>query len=176
MIKGDQMHVALAITADRCELAGVYDAVAGKELMGDLLPLWTLKALTPDQNDLVIESTAVPSALASEPEQNGGAVRFAIGWKNAATAPMAFTARSEMTLEGRRLAMNLSVDNQSLEVVLAEVVFPPMAFQRLAQGTDALVVPFFYGEARPDAVRGNAFYSGLYPSAHATLQFGAYYD
>ena len=176
VIKGDQMHVALAITADRCELAGVYDAVAGKELMGDLLPLWTLKALTPDQNDLVIESTAVPSALASEPEQNGGAVRFAIGWKNAATAPMAFTARSEMTLEGRRLAMNLSVDNQSPDVVLAEVVFPSISFQRLAQGTDTLIVPYFYGEARPDAVGGNTFYSGAYPSAHATMQFGAYYD
>lgn len=176
VIKGDQMFAALAITADRCELVGVYDAVSGKELMGDLLPLWTLKALTSDQKDLAIESTAVPSMLASEPERKGGAVRFAISWKNAATSPMAFTARSEMTLEGRRLTMNLSVNNQSPDVVLAEVVFPSISFQRLAQGTDTLVVPYMYGEARRDAVRGNAFYSAAYPSSHATMQFGAYYD
>jgi hypothetical protein len=178
IIKGEQMHVALAVTGDRCELAGVYDAVAGKELLGDLISLWSLKALTADKKDLVVESSSVPSALAAEPVRDGGAVRFALAWKHVATTaePVAFTVRSQMTLEGRRLSMNLTVDNQSPDIVLSEVVFPATSFQRLTNGTDTFIDPYFYGEARSDCVRNNSSYSGLYPSAHATMQFGAYYD
>ncbi len=178
VVQGSQMHVALAVTSTHCEVAGIFDSVAQRELLGEMGSLWTAEGRDASGNKIRIASEEVPSAFSQEPQQSGDSTRFTITWKHPATpgAPWGFSARSEMKLQNRRLSMNLKVDNQSPEVVLAQVVFPAIAFRQLEQGVDTLLAPAFYGETRPDFVRKNLSYARTYPGAGATMQFGAHYD
>ncbi len=178
IIEGGDLHIALAQTATQCQLAGIYDRAQKRDLLGDLLPVWTVKYVKPDGKEAELTSDTAVSRLADGPVEEGGITRFTMEWDHAASAtePVAFTVRSAVKVEGRRVSMNLALTNRSPDATVLEVVFPTLGFKRLDRGTDISVEPHGFGEFRRDPVRKNASYQGMYPHKEATMQFGAYYD
>jgi hypothetical protein len=167
------LRVALALAPGKCELAGVYDRVRKRELLGDLPALWTATFVLPDGKEIKIDASSAVSALEGEAND-----RCSILWTHAATPdePVDFAVTGELRPTGRRLEMSLSLANRSPDAVLLETVFPTVAFRRLESGPDVMVNPNMFGQAHADPVRSTLSYTGLYPSSNATLQCGAYHD
>jgi hypothetical protein len=167
------LRVALVLAPGKCEVAGVYDRVQKRELLGDLPALWAATFALPDGKEIKIDASSAVSTLEGE-----GNDSFSILWTHAATPdePVDFSVTGELRPNGRRLEMSLSLANRSPDAVLLETVFPTVAFRRLEAGPDVMVNPYEFGQAQADPVRNTLSYTGIYPSSHATLQFGAYHD
>jgi hypothetical protein len=167
------LRVALALAPGKCELAGIYDRVRKRELLGDLPALWTATFVLPDDREIKIDASSAVSTLEGEASD-----RCSILWTHPATPdePVDFSVTGELRPTGRRLEMSLSLANRSPDAVLLETVFPTVAFRRLEAGPDVMVNPNMFGQAHADPVRSTLSYTGLYPSSNATLQCGAYHD
>ena len=98
-----------------------------------------------------------------------GEVRWQAGWLAAE-----FQAEADFRFVGDSLRWDLRVTGAP-GIVLTEVVFPWVRLAPLPRDGD-LLVPAMSGAVKPRAMAERVGYSGYYPSGHASMQLGAWYD
>lgn len=84
-----------------------------------------------------------------------------------------FAVEAKYEFGGDSLYYELSV-TAGAGARLEEVAFPMVKLAPLPEGD--LLIPCMSGAVKKNAVANRIAYSGFYPSGHASMQFGAYYD
>lgn len=176
----DNERLSMALFAPRrgrIVLCSLYDLRAEREVLGEQRALWALHYETaaggqPHEIDSTADSLAMK--LTVHPSRKAARLE----WTHAGSAehPIQFTVRSELALQGPRLALNFSLDNRSPRIAVRQARFPIIRLRRLEEGTDRLLVPRMSGVVHENPVQTYFKYEGPYPSGAAHMQFFAYYD
>jgi len=153
----DNERLSMALFAPRrgrIVLCSLYDLRAEREVLGEQRALWALHYETaaggqPHEIDSTADSLAMK--LTVHPSRKAARLE----WTHAGSAehPIQFTVRSELALQGPRLALNFSLDNRSPRIAVRQARFPIIRLRRLEEGTDRLLVPRMSGVVHENPVQ-----------------------
>ena len=146
---------------------GVLNRRTGKEIFGDKTISWEMDWHRGKEKGLLPGGKTQWAA-----QLTGNNVR--IEWKG--SKEFAFTAVSEIRLNGPRLESSFELKNHS-DRTIDSVKYPVYSLNHLGKG-DMLVHPYMSGilVANPTEEQFFIGQTGRYPSGRAVLQFGAYYN
>ncbi len=153
-------------TAGKVYWSSLFDRKRNEELLGKREPLWTLSLLSPG-NMKERQLDALDESLESRLEINAAQGAATLRWKG-----QNLETKVDFVLAGPRLEMEMSVENGTGKNILDKVRFPDVALRRRSKDSGQMFLPFYSGQVT-DLRSG---YSGIYPSARATMQYFAYYD
>jgi hypothetical protein len=95
---------------------------------------------------------------------------FKIKWEN-----IDFDIFSPVSIHGGRIEMGFEVENKTRDKLIVDVTFPAFRFARLPGKNDTFVYPNMSGILIADPTETFS-YDQIFPDAHNTMQFRAYYD
>jgi uncharacterized protein DUF6259/concanavalin A-like lectin/glucanase superfamily protein/carbohydrate binding protein with CBM6 domain len=95
---------------------------------------------------------------------------FKIDWKNTD-----FRVSCPVSIKAGRIEMGFEVLNKSSDKLITDVTFPAFSFARLPGKDDILVYPHMSGILAKNPTETFS-YDKIFPTAHNTMQFRAYYD
>lgn len=166
------------LTADRDVILSLYDFVSRRELLGQNQILWKLSLAGNERTIKVAANDPNVTCHIALPDLNQEMANgpLHIVWNYPAPDDATkIELRSDLHLSGNRLSMNLDVSNLSRQWALTEATFPAWRLRAL-DGPDELAVPKMSGVLLSNPVADMKSYEGIYPSAGASMQFGAYYN
>lgn len=152
-------------------LVGVYDKANKHSVFGSKTGEWQidyrdakgkLQRLTDHSDGVKFNVTAF--------KQSPDDATFKINWKNAD-----FDITSPVSIAEGRIELVLEVDNKSTDKLITDVVFPSFCFARLPGKNDTLIYPDMSGTLVANPTETFS-YDQVFPDAHNTTQFRAYYD
>ena len=152
-------------------LLGMYDRNMGREVFGERTLFWKI-IFRDSKGNQTVSSWSPSVSWKNRLEKD----KLHISWEG--TAPLKFTASSEVELKDGRIESTFELKNHSPNYIVDQVFYPQYAFSKLPGEKDFLAYPYMSGVevANPTVERFIWGQSGRYPSGSVVMQFGAYYD
>lgn len=164
------------LTAKKDAILSLYDFARDRELLDGIQIPWILALAGNETIMQVAADDPNVTCRIEPPDTNSDTPKspLQIEWRYSAPDGLAeIQMTSHVVLEDSRLSMNLSLKNRSQKWTVTEATFPIWQLRAL-DGKDELAVPKWSGVSLVNPVDGMKSYEGIYPSARASMQFGAY--